>query len=183
MEDAKIVALFLHRDELAIQLTAEKYGTRLRSFSYGITQDLQTAQECENDTYMQAWNSIPPQEPRAYLYGFLARIIRHISLNRCRDRNRLKRSAYLCELSAELEQCIPAGGELVEDLLLQDALNQFLSSLSREKRDIFLRRYWYMDSIADISQRFALSQSKVKTVLFRCRNQLREQLEKEGYTI
>lgn len=105
LDDNRIVELYLLRDETAIKQTTEKYGSRLRSLACGIVNDQQTAEECENDTYMEAWNTIPPHEPRSYLYAFLARITRHISLNCCRDRNRLKRSAFICELSAELEQC------------------------------------------------------------------------------
>jgi len=184
LDDNRIVELYLLRDKTAIELTAEKYGSRLRSLAQGIVNDHQTAEECENDTYLQAWNLIPPHEPRSYLYAFLARIIRHISLNCCRARYRLKRSAYICELSAELEQCIPAPDDMerhIDDASLRDVINGFLGALDEEKRNMFLRRYWYLDSIAAISKRFALSESKVKTTLFRCRNQLREHLEKEGY--
>ena len=186
MDDNGIVELYLLRDETAIRQSAEKYGKRLRSLAYGIAGDRQTAEECENDTYMEAWNTIPPHEPRSYLYAFLARITRHISLNFCRDRNRLKRSAFICELSAEMEQCIPAPDDALcrmDDMALREAINGFLGTLDEEKRNIFVRRYWYLDTVADISKRFALSESKVKTTLFRCRNRLREHLEKEGYTL
>ena len=186
LDDKRIVELFLLRDEAAIRQAAEKFGTRLRSLAYGIVNDKQTAEECENDTYMEAWNTIPPHEPRSYLYAFLARITRHISLNCCRDRSRLKRSAFICELSAEMEQCISAPDDVecrIDDMSLRETLNQFLGTLDEEKRNIFVRRYWYLDSIAAISERFSLSESKIKTTLFRCRNQLREHLEKEGYTI
>ena len=186
MDDNRIVELYLLRDETAIKHTAEKFGSRLRALAYGIVDDHQTAEECENDTYMEAWNTIPPHEPRCYLYAFLARIIRHISLNCCRDRSRLKRSAFICELSMEMEQCIPTPDDVecrMDDMALSHAINGFLSKLNEEKRNIFVRRYWYLDSIADISERFALSESKVKTTLFRCRNQLREHLEKEGYAL
>ena len=186
LEDNQIVELYFLRDETAIRQTSEKYGNRLRSLAYGIVNDHQTAEECENDTYMEAWNMIPPHEPRSYLYSFLARIARHISLNLCRDRSRLKRSAFISELTAEMEQCIPAPDDVecrIDDMVLSEALNRFLFTLGEGKRNIFIRRYWYLDSIADISKRFALSESKVKTILFRCRNQLREHLEKEGYTL
>ncbi len=184
MEDGAIVQLYLNRDEAAIRHTWEKYGKRLRSLSQGIVGDAQTAEECENDTYMEAWMRIPPHEPKSYLYAFLARITRHISLNCCRSRSQLKRSAHICQLSAEMEQCIPAPDDTecrIDDMLLGEAINGFLSTLKEENRNIFLRRYWYLDSIAQISRRFALSESKVKSVLFRCRNQLRTYLEKEGY--
>lgn len=186
MDDDKIVELYLHRDETAIKQTSEKFGNRLRALAYGIINDRQAAEECENDTYMEAWISIPPHEPRTYLYAFLARITRHVSLNCCRERSRLKRSAFICELSTELEQCIPAPDDVecrIDNMALRDAINGFLSTLEEEKRNIFIRRYWYLDSISAISKRFVLSESKVKTTLFRCRSKLREYLYKEGYTI
>lgn len=186
MDDNKIVELYLLRDENAVKETSEKFGTRLRALAYGIVNDRETAEECENDTYMEAWNTIPPNEPRSYLYAFLARITRHISLNCCRDRSRLKRSAFICELSAEMEECLPAPDDVqcrVDDMVMAEAINGFLDKLDEEKRNIFIRRYWYMESIDEISKRFALSQSKVKTTLFRCRGRLREHLNKEGYTI
>ena len=186
MDDQRIVELYLQRDEAAIVQSAEKYGSRLRALAFGIVNDRQTAEECENDTYAEAWNSIPPHQPGSYLYAFLARITRHLSLNCCRDRGRLKRSAWLCELSEELEQCLPAPDDTesrLDDMALREALNGFLRTLDEEKRNLFLRRYWYLDSIAEISERYALSESKVKTTLFRCRQQLRKLLEKEGYTL
>lgn len=186
MDDNRIVDLYLRRDEAAIRETADKFGGRLRSLAYGIVDDRQTAEECENDTYLEAWNAIPPHEPRSYLYAFLARITRHIALNRCRERSRLKRSAWICAFSAELEQCIPAPDDVacrMDDLALGEAINGFLGKLDEEKRNLFVRRYWYLDSIADISKRFALSESKVKTTLFRCRARLRKHLEQEGYRL
>lgn len=186
LDDNKIVELYLSRDETAIKQTSENYRTRIRSLANNIVKDLQTAEECENDTYLEAWRTIPPHEPRTYLFAFLARITRHISLNICRDRNRLKRSAFICELSTEMEQCIPSPDDTecrIDDIILKDAINNFLATLDEDKRNIFLRRYWFLDSIADISKRYAISESKVKTTLFRCRNQLREYLEKEGYTL
>ncbi len=186
MDDSLIVDLYLQRDESAVAHTANKYGSRLRALSYGIVEDYPTAEECENDTYIQAWNSIPPHEPKSYLYAFLARITRHVSLNCCRHRNRLKRSAYVAELSAELEACIPAPNDSecqVDDMVLKETMNAFLAQLNEEKRNIFIRRYWYLDSIEDICQRFALSESKVKTTLHRCRIKLRDLLIKEGFTL
>jgi RNA polymerase sigma-70 factor (ECF subfamily) len=184
MEDSRIIEGYLKRDETAIQLTAERFGKRLRALSYGIVGDLQTAEECENDTYLEAWNRIPPHEPYGYLYAFLARITRHISLNCCRERSCLKRSALICELSAEMEQCIPAPDDVesrMDELALAEMINGFLGGLPAEKRRLFVRRYWYMDSIHDLAKGFGMSQSKVKTTLFRCRRQLRDYLEREGY--
>lgn len=186
MDDGQIVDLFLLRDETAVSRAAEKYGFRLRGLALHIVREMQTAEECENDAYLAAWNAIPPHEPRDYLYAFLARIVRNIALNRCRDRERLKRGAFVLELSREMEECLPAPDDLesrLDDMALQEALNGFLRTLGEEKRNIFLRRYWYLDSVAEIAKRFGMSQSKVKTALFRVRKQLREYLEKEGYTL
>ena len=137
-------------------------------------------------TYLEAWQAIPPHRPEDYLYAFLACITRRNALNCCREREALKRSGHIIELSTELEQCIPGTNDTarcVDAMALRQALNGFLATLSREKRCIFLRRYWYMDSVAEISQRFAVSESKVKTTLLRCRRQLRTYLEKEGFTV
>ena len=100
--------------------------------------------------------------------------------------SRLKRSAFICELSAEMEQCIPAPDDSscrMDDLALRTAINDFLGKLDEEKRNMFVRRYWFLDSVADIAKHYGISESKVKTTLFRCRNRLREHLNKEGYTV
>lgn len=186
VDDAKIVDMYLSRNEEAIARTAEKYGKRLRMLSFGIVKDIGAAEECENDVYNQAWISIPPNEPKEYFYAYLAKIARNISLNYCRERKRLKRSADICELSAEMEECIPAPDDCecqLDKTVLAEAINGFLASISIEKRNVFLRRYWYLDSVADISERYALSQSKVKTMLHRSRSELREYLEKEGFAL
>lgn len=186
MEDEKIVELYFERNEDAIKITSEKFGSRLFSIAFGITEDFETSEECENDTYLEAWNRIPPHEPKNYFYAFLARITRHISINRCRERERLKRKAFLCELSAEMEECIPAPDDTdcrIDDMVFAEIINGFLRNLGEEKRNIFIRRYWYLDSVSDISKRFSISESKVKTTLFRLRKSLREYLEKEGFEI
>ena len=186
MDDNRIVELFLMRDEKAIEETAQKYGKRLRSLSRGIVGDALTAEECENDTYLQAWDTIPPHEPRNYLYAFLARIIRHISIDRCRYRDRLRRSAYVQELSAELQCCVP-GPEDVEKRMEAIALGQSISAFLRTQTAIscrvFLRRYWYWRSVRDLASDFGITESKVKMVLMRTRNDLRLYLEKEGIVL
>lgn len=186
MEDISIVDLYLKRREEAIARTSEKYGSRLRTVSMGIVQDWQSAEECENDTYLQAWNRIPPSKPYEYLFAFLARIVRHISVDLCRKRDALKRDALLVELTQEMEQCIPSGDDPQSQLdkkLLGEQISRYLSALPPEKRNIFMRRYWYMDSVADIAGKLRISQSKVKVTLYRCRQDLRRFLEKEGYCV
>ena len=161
LEDGKIVELYFARDEAAIARTRETYGDRLRALSLGITGDFGSAEECESDTYLQAWNV-------------------------CRRNARLKRKALVVELSEEMEQCIPAPGDTpcqVDGILLGQAISRFLRTLPAEKRTIFVRRYWYLDDISRIAQRYRLSESKVKTMLFRTRNALRIFLEQAGYAL
>ena len=186
MEDSRIVELYLHRDETAIAHTADQYGAKLRNISFNIVQNQETAEECENDTYLQAWTSIPPNTPHGYLFAYLARIIRHISIDRCRYQQRLCRNAYIQELSAELQCCIPGPEDTqlqVEAIALGQSISNFLRKQPETVRNVFLRRYWYMDSIDSIADRFGMTQSKVKSMLFRTRNALRECLEKEDYTL
>ena len=186
MDDGQIVDLYLRREESAIAYTADKYGTRLRNLALRIVDDTQTAEECENDTYWGAWNAIPPHEPRTYLYAFLARIARNTALNCCRNRNRLKRGGFVAELSSEMEHCIPAPDHTqcrIDEIELKEAINGFLGTLDREKRNVFLRRYWYCDSTASIAERYGISESKVKTMLCRMRNRLKQYLLKEGYIL
>lgn len=182
MDDREIVRLFFARDEQAIAHTSEKYGRKLRFLAKNIVEDEETARECENSTYFEAWNAIPPHDPAEYLFPFLARIARHLALNVCRSRNQQKRSAILCQLTEEMEQCLPGPGHL-DDGALKEILNNFLANLPEKKRNIFLRRYWYMDSIDTIARRYAITQSSVKTTLFRTRNQLRTYLQEEGYNL
>ena len=183
MDDVKIVELFLCRDETAIKMTAEKYGIRLRRLANNLLDDLCLAEECENDTYLAAWNSIPPHEPSTYLFPFLARITRNLALDRCRERSRNKRNVLLVELTQEMEQCIPTQHDVASQIdaqVLGAAISAFLWSIPQEQRNIFLRRYWYLDSVCAIADRFSISESKVKTTLFRTRNNLKKYLKKEG---
>ena len=185
-EDETIVELFLNRDESAITHTSEKYGQRLRSISQRITADFFAAEECENDTYHEAWNRIPPNEPKTYLLAFLSKIIRNISINRCVERARLKRNAYITELSDEMEQCIPSPNDVegcLDGIEIGQIISAFLHKQSKEKRVIFMHRYYYLDSVSSIAGRFGYSESKVKTMLFRMRNDLRNYLIREGYTL
>lgn len=186
MEDEQIVSLFLKRDEDAVRQTADKYGERLRRISFGITADAGTSEECENDTYMEAWNRIPPAEPKTYFYAFLAKIVRALSIDRCRERRALKRTGYLTELNEELEACLPGSGDpetAVDAKLLGEAIGRFLRTVGEEKQVIFLRRYFYLDTIPEISRRLSLGESKVKMTLLRLRNDLRAYLIKEGYSL
>lgn len=183
MEDEKVVELYLARNADAIKQTAQSYGSRLRYLAYCIVHNDQDAEECENDTYLRAWDMIPPNQPKTYFFAFLAKITRHLALDRYKRQTAAKRNAQLVYLSAEMEECIPSADNVdaeIQSAELCRMISAFLKLQTAEKRNLFLRRYWYMDSVSDISRRFAMSESKVKTTLFRVRNELKEYLRKEG---
>ena len=186
MDDNQIVNLFLARDENAIARTAEQYGVRLRGIAYGILGDSQSAEECENDTYLEAWNRIPPHEPRTYLFAFLGRIVRGIALNRYKADRRKKRWAERCELTMEMMECIPSKEtpEKSEDLAeITRMMNNFLADCTEEQRKLFVRRYWYCDSVKQIGARYGLAEGTVKAVLFRVRAKLKKYLKNGGYEV
>lgn len=182
MDDNAIVELYLSRDERAIAATQAKYGARLKAIAAKVCGE-RTAEECENDVYLAAWNSIPPNEPRSYLFAYLARITRGLAVNRLRSELAQKRSADLVELTSEMETCIPSGLEpdkVLEGEELSRAVSAFLLEQPELKRIIFMRRYWFMDSSPEIAKRLGISTGKVRTTLFRLRGKLREYLESEG---
>ena len=181
MTDSQIIVLFWERNEDAIRETDALYGRRLFAVSDKILRAPEDAQECVNDTYWKAWETIPPQRPN-YFYAYLAKICRNCSLLRLQWNAAAKRQAEIIGLTQELEQCIPdrSHDRKAEGAEIGQMLNRFLESLSQENRLIFLRRYWYTDSIEEIAARYQISQSKVKTQLHRTRKKLRQFLMKEG---
>lgn len=186
MEDERIVELYLAKDQNAIVYTASKYGAKLKRIANRIVNNDQEAEECENDTYLQAWNLIPPNEPRNYLLAFLGKIVRNIALDVCRRNNRQKRSAVYCELTDEMQECLPSTEtteSVAEANYLGELINQFLESYNDEQQKMFVRRYWFFDSVSDIADVYGFSQSKVKTTLFRMREELKVFLEKGGYAL
>lgn len=184
MEDAKIIELFWVRNEDAIRQTDAAYGRKLHVLSSRILRNREDAEESVNDTYMKAWKSIPPHRPQ-YFFAFLATICRHLSLNRLDWNLAEKRNAEVVSLTEEMELCIPDAAQQahMEGKELGRLLNEFLESLSKESRVIFLRRYWYVDTIAEIAARYGMTESKVKMQLSRTRTKLRTYLEKEGIAV
>lgn len=183
--DERILELFWKRSEDAIREAEKAYGRYLHYISYGILKNDDDARETVNDVYWKAWNVIPPQRPNP-LRAFLGRIARQLSINRLEERLAQKRGGGQYALALEeLEECIshPNEEDPADRIALQDALNKFLRSLPKEARRIFLRRYWYMQSVGEIAKALSVSESKVKSVLFRTRNKLKEHLEKEGFTV
>ncbi len=183
MDDELIVQLYWDRSESAIRETDRKFGSYCKSIAYNILQNIEDAEESVNDTYMDAWNAMPPHRP-SILATFLGKITRRISIDRWRSQTRLKRGGGEITLALEeLDECI-AGSQNVEKEMerkeLAQLINRFLDSLPATERRVFLSRYWYMDSIKDIAQNFGFSQSKVMSMLHRLRQKLRRRLE-EGY--
>lgn len=184
MEDKQIVELYFRRSEQAIAETDTKYGPYCYSIAYNILTNREDSEESVSDTYMAAWNAMPPRRP-AILATFLGKITRHLSIDRWRSRNACKRGGGEMVLALEeLDACV-SGEESAEQKYLRKELsvfiNRFLDALSETERSVFLCRYWYLDSISDIAEQFAFSESKVKSMLSRTRGKLRRELEKEGY--
>ena len=186
MEDTLIVELYLSKNEQAIEESAKKYGSRLKNLAYGIVEDEQTAEECENDTYLGAWNTIPPEQP-THFPAYLVKLARNISISRYRAGHAQKRGGGETELIlSELENCLPSEStteKAFDEILLTKSIENFLKGESKEKRRIFLLRYWYSFSISEIAKELSQSESKVTSTLFRLRLKLKEHLEKEGIFI
>ena len=182
MEDEKIIELFFARSEQAIKELDSKYGKVCYSISYNILNNNLDAEECVNDAYLGTWNAIPPQKPNPLL-AFVCKIVRNVSIMRHRTNTAMKRNSSFDVAISEIEQCI-ASPETVEEALeaksLARIIERFLDTLTEENRVIFMRRYWYTDSIQEIAERYHMSQSKVKTQLHRTRNKLQLFLESEG---
>ena len=182
MDDKSIIDLYLDRSEQAISETSVKYGKYCFSIAFNILSDKEDSEESVNDTYLAAWNNIPPRVP-SILSTFLGKITRNISLNRWKSRRAYKRGGGEVPLALdELEECISTG-ESVEDTFekkeLLRSMNRFLDALPDTERNLFVCRYWYLDPIHDIAQRFGFTESKVTSMRHRIRGKLRKHLEKE----
>ena len=182
MQDEAIVELYLKRDESAISETRKKYDRYLKKVAYNILGDISDSEESVSDTYLAAWNSIPPHKPQV-LSTYLAKLTRRLSIDIFRRRSRGKRrsSEYAVSLS-ELEDCLPDRNTPENDAdlhLLADAIGSYLQTVSAVAKDAFIGRYWFSDSIRDISAYLGISQSKTKSLLFRTRAGLKRYLEKE----
>ncbi len=182
MEDQKIIALFFARSEQSITETANKYGALCRQVANNILADPRDTEECVNDAYLGLWNSIPPQKPRS-LPGYLCRTVRNLALKKYRANTAQKRNSNFDLSLEELENCFPARTsveETVEAAELARYLNQFLAGLDRESRVLFLRRYWYSDSVRDLAALFRTTENTVTVRLFRLREKLKKFLEQKG---
>lgn len=186
MEDAGIIDLYWAREERALIETERKYGRYCWTISYHILHNREDTEECLNDTYMKAWNVMPPQRP-SILSAFLGKITRNLALDRYKAARTDKRGGgqTLVPLE-ELEDCLPANGSVEQSLAdaeLARSIDRFLRTLPEKECCVFLRRYWYVDSMLEIAHRYHMAEGTVKSMLFRTRRKLKNYLEQEGVSI
>lgn len=186
MEDERIIDLYWARQEQAIVETDKKYGNYCRSISLHILNSQEDTEECVNDTWLRAWDSMPPKRPD-FLAAFLGKIVRNLAISRYRMSHAKKRGSGETDLLLmELEECIPSVKSVEEEIEGKEtaaSIDRFLAEIDAESRAVFVRRYFYVDSIKEIAERFDVSESKVKSQLFRMRNRLKDHLEKEGIVL
>ena len=186
MEDSQIVALYWARDEAALAESEQKYGGYCRAIALGILENREDAAECVNNTWLRAWKAMPPRRP-ARLDAFLGKLTRNLSLDRWRALRAQKRGGGQTELAlSELEECLPAAScpeREAEARDLAESLNRFLEALPREKRVIFVQRYWYLCSVEKLAAMHGMGKNTAASILFRLRSQLREHLKKEGFAV
>lgn len=186
MDDNQIIALFLARDEDAIQAAQRQYGAYCAAIANGILDDPGAAEECVNDAWLKCWQSIPPQRPRS-LKGYAGRIVRNLALSVRRADAAQKRGGGQVQLALDELSEVVSGGDTPEGALdrqaFRAALDGFLADLPEERRSLFLRRYWYLDSVEQLAKRFRMSKTQVTTTLHRLRVKLRAHLEQEGFEV
>ena len=182
LEDSKIIELFFARAEQAIVALSEKYGAACRGIAKNILKNDLDAEECVNDTYLAAWNTIPPQRPEP-LRAYMFRIVRNIAIAKYHGNTAKKRNSHYDVALEELERCLTAPTTVeqeIEEAELSRLLDRFLDALDQESRIMFVRRYWYSDSIQDIAARFHISSNNASVRLSRIRKKLKMYLIKEG---
>ena len=184
MDDKQIVDLYWARSERAIEETEHKFGSYCRTVSYNILANTEDAEECVNDTWLKAWNSMPTHRP-SRLAPYLGKLARWLSLNRLRENNSLRRGGgELPLILDELAETLDSGEDTEQELEIRElnrGLRRLVEALGKDEKDVFLSRYWYMASVKEIAEKTGFSESKVKTMLHRTRNKLREQLRCGGY--
>lgn len=182
MEDERIIGLFIARNEDAVSEAQQKYSRYCGSIAANILGSREDAEEAVNDTWLAAWNAIPPHIP-ARLQSFLGRLTRNISMNKLRNENAQKRGSGEAKVVFdEVSEWLSSGQDVedtVDESIITDSLNEFLGSISETERNVFVRRYVYFQPVAEIAQAHGFSVSKVKSMLLRLRNRLRKKLEKE----
>lgn len=182
VEDVKIIDLYFQRDEKAIDETDKKYGQLCYSVAKNILNDKEDVKECVSDTYMNLWNTIPPVKPLNFS-AFICKLTRNLSLKKLDYNNAKKRSPELVTALSEMENIISSENvtETIENKELGSIISEFLKEEKETQRNVFIRRYWFLDSIQSISEKYGFSQSKVKSMLFHTRKRLKAYLEERGY--
>lgn len=182
MEDKKIAELFKLRDEKAVEELLKQYGKLFRNLAFKILNNSEDTEECINDTLLEVWNSIPPAEPSSIM-AFSCKIVRRLAINKLKYNLRQKRNADVTLSLDELSQCISSEGDVlnqIEKERLHKILNDFLRELDEETRALFISRYFYFESIKELSERFGKSENKLSVKLYRTREKLAKLLKKEG---
>ena len=184
MDDLGIVELYFARDEQAIKETDKKYGKLCRSISYNILKNKEDSEECVNDTYMGVWNAIPPTRPKSFM-GFICKIARNLSLKRIEAATRQKRSQATVVSLDELAEILPdeSIGNDVSDENITELISDFLRKEKADARNVFIRKYYFFDSIGEIAGRYGFTEDKVKSTLYHTRKKLKDYLIKEGVVI
>lgn len=186
MDDTQILDLYWGRDPEAIRQTDQKYGSYCRQVSFQILRNNQDAEECVNDTWLKAWNAMPPHRP-GKLQAFLAKLTRNLSLDRWeRDRAQKRGGGRTALLLSELEECVPAAGTMeqaLDDRAVSAAISAWLRKQTPRNRAAFLRRYWYADTTTQVAKRLGLSEGGAKSLLHRLRQSLKAYLEQEGIEV
>ena len=183
LPDEEIVNLYFDRSEEAIAACQVKYGKSCHTVAYNILRSDEDAEECVSDTWIRAWNAIPPERP-ARLGAWLSTVTRRLALTRYEKKTAAKRYGGMETSLEELSECVTAGSlTIADEVALSEAINGFLASLPTRTRMIFMRKYWYMDSIADIAKALGMGESAVKVTLHRTREKFRKHLAKEGITV
>ena len=182
MDDKHIIHLLFDRSEQAIAILIQKFGSRLLATARNILSDRLDAEECVSDTYLAIWNAIPPATPEP-LAGFVYKTGRNLALKRLRHNTALKRNSHYDLSLEELSGCISGGSldDAISARELGQAIDRFLTTLPRDSRVMFLRRYWFGDSVKQIAAALGYSENTVSVRLNRCRSKLRAYLEQEGY--
>lgn len=185
MDDSKIIELFYERSEQAIVELSKKYGDTCHKIAVNILKNDSDAEECVNDTYLGAWNTIPPQNPNPLL-TYICRIVRNISIKRYHQNTAKKRNSYYDVALDELENCLPSATTVQDEVNaneLTELFDDFLDGLDKTNRVMFVRRYWFSDSISDIAAMFKMNNHAVTVRLSRTREKLRQYLIEKGVTI
>lgn len=185
MEDSRIIELFYARSEQAIKELSKKYGALCTHVARNILNSRQDAEECVNDAYLGAWNTIPPENPNP-LRTYICRIVRNLSIMRYHSNTAKKRNSYYDAALDELEDCITSASSVEDEISVRELsrlLDAFLDNLDVENRVIFVRRYWYSDSVSEIAERLGVSSNNISVRLSRIRSKLKKFLEKEGYIV